>query len=123
MGAGERFSTDNAGEISWKNAVAVNEILSQDVKNELYMMQRGDACSITPQIFYKTVSAWYLPWSLIIYAVNNHITFLARSWVEIYIIVLELPIAKFHLFLQVAKTTLRKLPKKVNFRCRMHAPM
>ena len=48
MGAGERFSTDNAGEISWKNAVAVNEILSQDVKNELYMMQSGDACSITP---------------------------------------------------------------------------
>ena len=68
----ERFSTDTSGEISLKNAVAVNEIPSQD----------GDACSISPQIFYKIVSAWYWPWSQIIHAVNNHIIFLARSWVE-----------------------------------------
>ena len=33
----ERFSTDNSGEISLKNAVAVIEISSQDVENELYM--------------------------------------------------------------------------------------
>ena len=45
-------------------------------------MQSGDACSITPQIFYKIVSALYLLWSQIIHAVNNHIIFLARSWVE-----------------------------------------
>ena len=78
----ERFSTDNSGEISLKNAVAVNEIPSQDVEKELYMMQSGDACSICLQIFYEIVSAWYLPWIQIIYAVNNHIIFLARSWVE-----------------------------------------
>ena len=65
-----------------KNAVAVNEIPSQDIENELYMMQSGDACSISPQIFCKIVSAWYLPWSQIIHAVKNHIIFLARSWVE-----------------------------------------
>ena len=43
----ERFSTGNSRElISLKNAVAVNEISSQDVVNELYMMQSGDACSM-----------------------------------------------------------------------------
>ena len=78
----ERFSADNSGEISLNNAVAVNEILSQDIENELYMMQSGNACSISPQIFYKIVSAWYLPWSQIIHAFNNHIIFLARLWVE-----------------------------------------
>lgn len=81
----ERFSTDNSGEISLKNAVAVNvnEIPSQDVENELYMMQSSDVCSISPQILYKIVlSAWYLHWSQIIHAVNNHIIFLGRSWVE-----------------------------------------
>ena len=32
----ERFSTDNSGEISLKNAVrAVNEIPSQDIENEV----------------------------------------------------------------------------------------
>ena len=78
----ERFSADNSGEISLNNAVAVNEILSQDIENELYMMQSGNACSISPQIFYKIVSAWYLPWSQIIHAFHNHIIFLARLWVE-----------------------------------------
>ena len=33
----ERFLTDNSGEIALKNAVAVNEISSQDVVNELYI--------------------------------------------------------------------------------------
>ena len=81
----EHFSTDNSGEISLKNAVEVNvnEFPSQDVENELYMMQSGDVCSISPQILYKIVlSAWYLLWSQIIHAVNNHIIFPARSWVE-----------------------------------------
>ena len=81
----ERFSTDNSGEISLKNAVAVNvnEFRSQDVENELYMTESGDVCSVSPQILYKIVlSAWYLHWSQIIYAVNNHIIFLARSWIE-----------------------------------------
>ena len=45
----ERFLTDNSGEIALKNAVAVNEIPSQDIENELYMLQSGDACSISPQ--------------------------------------------------------------------------
>ena len=58
----ERFSTDNSGEISLKNAIEVdvNEFPSQDVENELYMMQSSDVCSISPQILYKIVlSAWY----------------------------------------------------------------
>ena len=67
-----------------ENAVAVNvnEFPSQDVENELYMIQSGDVCSISPQILYKILSAWYLHCSKIIHAVNNHIIFPARSWVE-----------------------------------------
>ena len=45
----ERFSANNSGQISLENVVAVNEIPSQDIENELYMMQSGDACSISPQ--------------------------------------------------------------------------
>ena len=50
----ERFSTDNSGQISLKNAVAVNEIPSQDVKNELYMKQSGDAFLYARKSFTKS---------------------------------------------------------------------
>ena len=39
----ERFSANNSGQISLENVVAVNEIPSQDVENEMYMKQSGDA--------------------------------------------------------------------------------
>ena len=39
----ERFSANNSGQISLENAVAVNEIPSQDVENGMYMKQSGDA--------------------------------------------------------------------------------